>query len=386
VRTGVFVCHASQDAGAAQRAVAALEAGGVGCWIAPRDIDPGENYTQAILDALDAAPAIVLVFSSATNESPHVSRELEIAVGAGRRIVPVRLEAVEPSGALRYFIGTSQWLDATGPADHWSQALVRAVLRAVGQPDPGTATVPTSVPTSEPIAPAPTPAAVPLAPAATPAATRSPQPTWLRGALVGGGLVAAVILAVVVTMGLTGADDGKDDSANDSLTSSGAAANANGAAADSSGPVTCWDNSIAPDAAHCSVPTGLAGMATVFPGLTAACTAVDSPIEGKAEVYECAHDGFIVRYSRWDAGFDKESYYTVENQVASQPWEIGGEPAGLQWFSIENDPEETEPYQWSAAYDSLPFSLSVEGETQADRSSGVSELKLVLPSRIGLAP
>ena len=35
---------------------------------------------------------------------------------------------------------------------------------------------------------------------------------------------------------------------------------------------------------------------------------------------------------------------------------------------------------------SLPFSLSVEGETSADRSSGVSELELVPPSRVGLAP
>jgi hypothetical protein len=393
VRKGVFVCHASQDAGAAQRAVVALEAGGVGCWIAPRDIEAGENYTQAILDALDAAPAIVLVFSSATNESPHVSRELEIAVGAGRCIVPVRLEAVEPSGALRYFIGTSQWLDATGSAGDWAQALVPAVRRAVGRPGTGT----TTVTRPEPIAPASAPIAARLGTVPTAA----PRPTWLRGALVGGGLVAAVILVVVVTMSLTGGgggNGGRDDSANDSRTSPSTAARANAtnapddaspsqqtsAAAEGAGTVTCWDNSSAPDAAHCSMPTGLAGMATVFPGLTAACTTVDSPIEGKAEVYECEHDGFIVRYTRWDQGFDKESYYEVENQVASQPWQVGGEPAGLQWFSIEDDPEETQPYQWSAAYDGLPFSLSVEGETSADRSSGVSELKLVPPSRIGL--
>jgi hypothetical protein len=384
VRNGVFVCHASQDAGSAQRAVEALEAGGVGCWIAPRDIEPGENYTQAILDALDAAPAIVLVFSSATNESPHVSRELEVAVGAARRIVPVRLEAVEPTGSLRYFIGTSQWLDATGPGD-WTEALVPAVRRAVGEPR--------TVATRLPAAPALAPDAMP---GATSAATSSPRPTWLRGALIGSGLVAVVILAVVVTMSLTSGDGEKDDSANDASTSpSGAsAAKASDGSGDSnqsqtsedSGPVACWDNSSAPDAAHCPVPTGRAGMATVFPGLTASCTPVDSPVEGKAEVYECAHDGFLVRFTRWDEGFDKLAYYEVENQVASQPWQVGGEPAGSQWFSIDEDPEETQPYQWSAAYDSLPFSLSVEGDTSADRSSGVSELSLVPPSRVGLSP
>ena len=126
-------------------------------------------------------------------------------------------------------------------------------------------------------------------------------------------------------------------------------------------------------------------MATVFPGLTAACTPVDSPIEGKAEVYECVHDGFLVRFTRWDEGFDKVAYYEVENQVPSQPWQVGGEAAGLQWFSIEDDPEETQPYQWSAAYDSLPFSLSVEGETSGRPQRGRlgAEPRPAQPGRAG---
>ena len=72
--------------------------------------------------------------------------------------------------------------------------------------------------------------------------------------------------------------------------------------------------------------------------------------------------------------------------MASQPWQVSGEAAGLQWFSVEQDPAEEQPYQWSAEYAGLPFSLSVEGETSADRSAGVSGLELVPPSRVGLAP
>ena len=386
----------------AQRAVAALEAAGVPCWIAPRDIDAGENYTQAILDALDAARAIVLVFSSATNESPHVTRELETAVGSGRPIIPVRLEQVEPSASLRYFIGTSQWLDVRGAADDWSPTLVRAVRRAIGQES-----------------------------ARTPARRRwsargrppdgPPPPATGRGgrrvALLGVGLVAAIAVAVVLTIVLTGGDDPKStatdkgtdgtggqgqsvaprsasaepsiqDSAPASDTQQPSPTQVTSAIADSAntGPVTCWDRSSAPDVGDCPVPAGRAGMATVFPGLTSACTPVESPVEGKDEVYECLHNGFVVRYTRWDPTFDKERYYEVENQVASQPWQVEGEAAGLQWFSVEQDPAEEQPYQWSAAYAGLPFSLSVEGESSADRSAGVSELELVPPSRVGLAP
>ena len=97
-----------------------------------RDIEVGESYTQAILEALTAAPALVLLFSTAADRSPHVARELETAVGSATRIVPVRLEDVPPSPSLRYFIGTAQWLDVAGRASaEWQAELAAALRRTV---------------------------------------------------------------------------------------------------------------------------------------------------------------------------------------------------------------------------------------------------------------
>jgi hypothetical protein len=391
MRGGVFVCHASDDAGTAQRAVAALEAAAIPCWIAPRDIEPGETYTQAILDGLEAAPAIVLIFSSATNESPHVARELEAAVGSGKRIIPVRLEEVEPSRSLRYLIGTSQWLDASGAAESWwSPSLVRAVRRAIGQPESPAAAAPSGPPPAgRPAQPAPrppTPTSAGGPRVDTPIATPAGVGPGRRTAALVGGLVAAVVIAVLATLVLTGGGNDSGSTAKDGSATREPASGSSGSAAKVTGPVACWDGSEADGATACPVPTGRDGMATVFPGLDDSCTIKDSPIEGKAEVYECLHDGFTVRYTRWEEGFDKEKYYEVENAVPSQEWSIDGEDAGLQWFSVENDPAEEQPYQWSGAYAGSPFSLSVEGETQADRSAGLTELELVPPSRVGLAP
>ena len=129
----MFVCHASEDAAVARRLVEVLEAAGVPCWIAPRDISPGSEYTQAILDGLAAAPALLLVFSRAANLSPHVRRELEVAVATDTRLFPLRLEDVEPSASLRYFIGTWQWLDTVGTdRATWEPALVAGVRRLLG--------------------------------------------------------------------------------------------------------------------------------------------------------------------------------------------------------------------------------------------------------------
>src|SRR5882672_2256836 len=59
-----FISYSTQDKATADAACAALEAAGIRCWIAPRDILPGADWGAAILDALDSCRAMVLIFSS----------------------------------------------------------------------------------------------------------------------------------------------------------------------------------------------------------------------------------------------------------------------------------------------------------------------------------
>jgi predicted ATPase len=133
----VFICHASENAATAWQVVELLEAAGTECWIAPRNIPVGADFTSSILDGLGAAPAVVLIFSSAANVSPHVRRELETAIGRDTPLLPVRVEGVDPSPSLRYFIGTSQWLDTVGlPVTTWGPALVAGIARITGQQPP----------------------------------------------------------------------------------------------------------------------------------------------------------------------------------------------------------------------------------------------------------
>lgn len=75
----VFISYASQDAAVANVVVETLESHGVRCWIAPRDVVPGEFYAGAIVHAIDAAKAIVLVLSEHAATSQHVLREVERA-------------------------------------------------------------------------------------------------------------------------------------------------------------------------------------------------------------------------------------------------------------------------------------------------------------------
>jgi biopolymer transport protein ExbD len=111
----VFICHSSLDKTIADAACGALEAKGVSCWIAPRDVLPGIEYGTAIIDALSGCEIVLLIFSTHADESPQVRREIERAVSKGKIILPFRIENVLPSGAMEFALSNTHWLDAFTP-------------------------------------------------------------------------------------------------------------------------------------------------------------------------------------------------------------------------------------------------------------------------------
>jgi hypothetical protein len=96
--------------------------------MAPRDIPAGVVWSQEIVRAIDQSRALVLVFSSAANESRQVFRELDYADTRGVPMLLFRVQNLEPLGAIRYFIGSTQWLDAWSASAKRSMDLLRASL------------------------------------------------------------------------------------------------------------------------------------------------------------------------------------------------------------------------------------------------------------------
>jgi TIR domain len=98
----VFISHSHHDKTAADAACAVLEAHGLCCWIAPRDVAPGANWIESIMTALGEVRCMVLVFSNHANGSKQVQRELERAAHREIPIVPLRIEAASPSRVFEY--------------------------------------------------------------------------------------------------------------------------------------------------------------------------------------------------------------------------------------------------------------------------------------------
>jgi hypothetical protein len=111
----VFISYSAKDKATADAVCATLDGRGIRCWIAPRDILPGIDWGEAIIEAINASRVMILVFSSNANESNQIKREVERAVSKGLPIIPLRIENVAPVRSLEYFIGPVHWLDALTP-------------------------------------------------------------------------------------------------------------------------------------------------------------------------------------------------------------------------------------------------------------------------------
>jgi len=111
----VFISYAQADKPIADAVCVKLESRHIRCWIAPRDVAVGKNFPEAIMDGIEGCKIMVMIFSSHSNSSPHVLRELTTAVNKGRIIVPFRIEDVPPSKSMEYLISVPHWLDAINP-------------------------------------------------------------------------------------------------------------------------------------------------------------------------------------------------------------------------------------------------------------------------------
>ncbi len=139
----VFISYASPDKLKADAACATLEANGIRCWIPPRDLLPGRDYSSAARQAIENAKGLLLVCSSAGELDDRLKSEVEAAIRHGIPIIPFRFAENPPGRQLGYFRDTPHWTDAVTPElEERLKRLpsqVRAVLRRDAPAEPARA-------------------------------------------------------------------------------------------------------------------------------------------------------------------------------------------------------------------------------------------------------
>lgn len=108
----IFLSHSSTNYKVAQKVCNLIEECGWKCFLAPRDIRTGHEYAEQILEGIERSDVLLLILSKEANTSPHVLREVERAVSKKIPIIVYKLEEVELSKSMEYFLMSHQWVSS----------------------------------------------------------------------------------------------------------------------------------------------------------------------------------------------------------------------------------------------------------------------------------
>lgn len=98
-RHKVFISYSTTDLSTAKGVLEHIESAGLSTFFAPRDIHGGSNFAVEIVKAISSCDVVVVLLSRSSIDSPHVRREVSLAVDERRDLLPLVLpETPYPSG------------------------------------------------------------------------------------------------------------------------------------------------------------------------------------------------------------------------------------------------------------------------------------------------
>ena len=138
-----FISHSSEDMTNAMSLVERLESRRVNCWVAPRNIDAGANYSDEIVEGIRTSASLIVLISKDSLNSRHVQREVNLADDLRKPIYPVKLIDIEIYGGLSFYLSASQEVrlfEKTGDPVEKLISSIKAISGspAQGQPEVGT--------------------------------------------------------------------------------------------------------------------------------------------------------------------------------------------------------------------------------------------------------
>ena len=129
-----FISYSSKDKNIADNLCAKLEARGMKCWYAPRDVNR-DNYAQAIVEAIESCTHFVVIISEHSLKSEHVLNEIDLAFNETSRHIqfrPIRIDHEQLGAAMKYYLSRKHWMDATVPPienrlEEFADRLIRGI-------------------------------------------------------------------------------------------------------------------------------------------------------------------------------------------------------------------------------------------------------------------
>jgi hypothetical protein len=123
----IFLSYARKDAKVVDRLMSRLEAAGYKVWVDRTGIPGGEQWRRQIVRAIENADAFLIALSPHSVISDNVRKELDLAEGAKKRVLPVIIQPVEIPEEMKYQLVGLQKVELVTNFDAGFETLLRTL-------------------------------------------------------------------------------------------------------------------------------------------------------------------------------------------------------------------------------------------------------------------
>ena len=114
MRTKIYLAYSDRDKKEAAHVADILEKKGFPCFMASRDLLPGQNYIESITTAIQNAPMMIVIAGDNTFDSHQIIREISYASQMNKPILTAMLSPnVDLRGPASYYLAYSKNFDLT---------------------------------------------------------------------------------------------------------------------------------------------------------------------------------------------------------------------------------------------------------------------------------
>jgi hypothetical protein len=108
----IFISYSSLDKVTAFDICDYLESNGIACWIAPRDVTAGNDYSAEIVNSIKICKVFILVLTQNANSSKHVANEVDLVFNNSKTIIPFKIGDFNLSDTLEYYLSKYHRINA----------------------------------------------------------------------------------------------------------------------------------------------------------------------------------------------------------------------------------------------------------------------------------
>ena len=107
-----YISYSTKDIAIANNVCKVLEDNDLKCWIAPRDINPGLNYSDEIMNGIASSKILVCILSKSSQQSHFVLNEIDMAVSRKKPILVYKIDESSLDG-MEFILMGAQFIDAS---------------------------------------------------------------------------------------------------------------------------------------------------------------------------------------------------------------------------------------------------------------------------------